>query len=130
LANSPFKAGPKAEPKPPSPVEEQNIPPIIKVAPVKPKPSEAQLKLEEKVRSEILSPESFGSFDEFPYYLDPALKRHLINSAYIFLDKPEYEAYTKEIPTLSRRILLSGEPGMVAVCLINMLEVLKYSKKR
>lgn len=121
---SPYKPMSKASDlnKPPSPFSDDPMGasatplpiPAAKPVPVKTKPSEAQLKLEEKVRSEILPPDSFLSFDEFPYYLDPTLKRLLVSSAYIFMERPEFEAYTKEIPTLSRRILLSGEPGVNA----------------
>lgn len=94
-----------------SPATEDTLITSTKVVPMK-QPSEAQLKFEEKVRQEVISSATFGTFDELPYHLDPTLKRLLISSVYIFLERPEYEAYTKEIPTLSRRILLAGEPGM------------------
>jgi len=75
---------------------------------------EAQRIFLEKLTSHVLPPKVTAefSFDKFPYpYLDGALKRILVNSAYLFLRRPEYEGYTRDIPTLSRRILLYGPAG-------------------
>lgn len=70
------------------------------------------------------------SFDKFPYFLrcDVSLqtpcriradaeprsddvKRQLINCVYVYLLRPELGKFTAELPTVSRRILLTGPPG-------------------
>lgn len=51
-----------------------------------------------------------ASFESFPYYLSDAVKQLLINSAFVYLEKPEFVKYLSDLP-LSRRILLSGPPG-------------------
>ncbi len=52
------------------------------------------------------------SFEEFPYHVNQETKDMLINSAFLFLKKPEYVKFTSDLSTVSRKILLSGPPGM------------------
>lgn len=39
------------------------------------------------------------------------MKRQLINCVYVYLLRPELGKFTAELPTVSRRILLTGPPG-------------------
>jgi len=76
------------------------------------KGTEYKAQLMQKIESLFISPEDINvTFDQFPYYIDENVKNMLINAAYIYLEKPQYTKFTKSLPTLSRRILLSGQKG-------------------
>eukprot|EP00028_Trichosphaerium_sp_Am-I-7-wt_P010001 CAMPEP_0168536988 /NCGR_PEP_ID=MMETSP0405-20121227/19995_1 /TAXON_ID=498012 /ORGANISM="Trichosphaerium sp, Strain Am-I-7 wt" /LENGTH=1003 /DNA_ID=CAMNT_0008565335 /DNA_START=399 /DNA_END=3410 /DNA_ORIENTATION=+ len=51
------------------------------------------------------------SFDDFPEYLSEQLQKLLITSLHIFLVRPDFVKYTKELGNISRRLLLCGQPG-------------------
>lgn len=52
-------------------------------------------------------------FEDFPYQLDDYFKKLLINVSYVFLSRHDIAARLKDVPALSRRILLSGPKGSV-----------------
>ncbi|XP_010069946.2 uncharacterized protein LOC104456788 isoform X1 [Eucalyptus grandis] len=51
------------------------------------------------------------SFENFPYYLSDTTKNVLIASTYLRLKRSEFVKYSKDLPTLCPRILLSGPAG-------------------
>mmetsp|Transcript_41691 Transcript_41691/g.69447 ORF Transcript_41691/g.69447 Transcript_41691/m.69447 type:complete len:1481 (-) Transcript_41691:1256-5698(-) len=76
--------------------------------------SKAQHKqiVRDELLKKVLKPDDIMiTFDSFPYYLSEDVKQLLINSAYLFLKRPEFVKYTSELSTVSRRILLTGPVG-------------------
>eukprot|EP01125_Pyxidicula_operculata_P011994 TRINITY_DN3934_c0_g1_i1.p1 TRINITY_DN3934_c0_g1~~TRINITY_DN3934_c0_g1_i1.p1 ORF type:complete len:1193 (-),score=351.43 TRINITY_DN3934_c0_g1_i1:488-3868(-) len=66
----------------------------------------------DKLLKSFIKPDQITtSFDSFPYHVDEGLKNLLINSVYLFLEKPSYIKFTKLIAAMSRRILLVGPKG-------------------
>ncbi|KAH9299134.1 hypothetical protein KI387_030816, partial [Taxus chinensis] len=51
------------------------------------------------------------SFDDFPYYLSKKTKSLLIESMFIHLKRNEFTKFTKELSTISPKLLLCGPPG-------------------
>eukprot|EP01124_Arcella_intermedia_P036811 TRINITY_DN9717_c0_g1_i1.p1 TRINITY_DN9717_c0_g1~~TRINITY_DN9717_c0_g1_i1.p1 ORF type:complete len:1346 (+),score=342.86 TRINITY_DN9717_c0_g1_i1:552-4040(+) len=73
---------------------------------------EFKTQLIQKIEGLFLKPEDMQiTFDSFPYYLHPHLQNLLVNTVYLYLEKPEFSKYAKSIPMMSRRILLSGQKG-------------------
>jgi hypothetical protein len=76
------------------------------------KGAEFKAQLMQKIESLFIYPDDISvTFDQFPYYLSENVKEMLINAAFIYLEKPQFTKYAKSIPSLSRRILLSGQKG-------------------
>jgi len=76
------------------------------------KGAEYRSQLMQKIEDLFISSDQLTvTFDQFPYYLSDNVKNMLINAAFIYLEKPQFTKYTKSIPTLSRRIQLSGQKG-------------------
>ncbi|GLJ47459.1 hypothetical protein SUGI_1001600 [Cryptomeria japonica] len=78
-------------------------------------PSEAHAKcqiLKEQLRKGIVDGrETHVSFDDFPYYLSEKTKSLLIASTFIHLKRNEFAQFTKKLPNVSPKILMSGPQG-------------------
>eukprot|EP00761_Pharyngomonas_kirbyi_P013801 gb/GECH01013830.1/.p1 GENE.gb/GECH01013830.1/~~gb/GECH01013830.1/.p1 ORF type:complete len:1210 (+),score=345.92 gb/GECH01013830.1/:1-3630(+) len=66
----------------------------------------------EQLQKHIISAEDIPkSFDNFEYFLNPHIQKQLLNSAFMFLKKPEFAKYVSKMPSLSKKIMLCGDPG-------------------
>ncbi|KAF8015092.1 hypothetical protein BT93_H0785 [Corymbia citriodora subsp. variegata] len=66
----------------------------------------------ESLEQAISNPDNIEvSFENFPYYLSDTTKNVLIASTYLRLKRSEFVKYSKDLPTLCPRILLSGPAG-------------------
>ncbi|KAI6695752.1 hypothetical protein NL676_023462 [Syzygium grande] len=66
----------------------------------------------ESLEQAISNPDNIEvSFENFPYYLSDTTKNVLIASTYLRLKHSEFVKYSKDLPTLCPRILLSGPAG-------------------
>ncbi|XP_057813137.2 uncharacterized protein LOC131027164 [Cryptomeria japonica] len=78
-------------------------------------PSEAHAKcqtLKEQLRKGIVDGrETCVSFDDFPYYLSKKTKSLLIASTFTHLKRNEFVQFTKKLPNVSPKILMSGPQG-------------------
>ncbi|GLJ48048.1 hypothetical protein SUGI_1014540 [Cryptomeria japonica] len=78
-------------------------------------PSEAHGKcqtLKEQLRKGIVDGrETHVSFDDFPYYLSKKTKSLLIASTFTHLKRNEFAQFTRKLPNVSPKILMSGPQG-------------------
>ncbi|GLJ47454.1 hypothetical protein SUGI_1001530 [Cryptomeria japonica] len=78
-------------------------------------PSEAHTKcqtLKEQLRKGIVDGrETRVSFDDFPYYLSKKTKSLLIASTFAHLKRNEFAQFTRKLPNVSSKILMSGPQG-------------------
>ncbi|CAN6306673.1 unnamed protein product [Urochloa humidicola] len=71
----------------------------------------SQLLKEDLINSMVDSSNISESFDSCPYYLSEHTKCALMSSAYVHLECKNYFKFTKDISSLSQRVLLSGPTG-------------------
>ncbi|RLN39141.1 hypothetical protein C2845_PM01G14810 [Panicum miliaceum] len=68
--------------------------------------------LKEDLVNAMVDPSNISeSFDSCPYYLSKHSKCALLSSAYVHLECKNYFKFTKDISSLSQRVLLSGPTG-------------------
>ncbi|KAG2540841.1 hypothetical protein PVAP13_9NG584900 [Panicum virgatum] len=68
--------------------------------------------LKEDLVNAMVDPSNISeSFDNCPYYLSEHSKCALLSSAYLHLECKNYFKFTKDISSLSQRVLLSGPAG-------------------
>ncbi|XP_025792636.1 uncharacterized protein LOC112873794 isoform X2 [Panicum hallii] len=68
--------------------------------------------LKEDLVNAMVDPSNISeSFDSCPYYLSEHSKCALLSSAYVHLECKNYFKFTKDISSLSQRVLLSGPTG-------------------
>jgi hypothetical protein len=68
--------------------------------------------LKEDLVNALVDPSNISeSFDSCPYYLSEHSKCALLSSAYVHLECKNYFKFTKDISSLSQRVLLSGPTG-------------------
>ncbi|CAN6320024.1 unnamed protein product [Urochloa humidicola] len=68
--------------------------------------------LKEDLINAMVDPSNISeSFDSCPYYLSEHTKCALMSSAYVHLECKNYFKFTKDISSLSQRVLLSGPTG-------------------
>ncbi|CAL4914346.1 unnamed protein product [Urochloa decumbens] len=68
--------------------------------------------LKEDLVNAMVDPSNISeSFDSCPYYLSEHTKCALMSSAYVHLECKNYFKFTKDISSLSQRVLLSGPTG-------------------
>ncbi|ONL97962.1 AAA-type ATPase family protein [Zea mays] len=70
-----------------------------------------QLIKEDLINATVDASDIFESFDSCPYYLSDHTKCALMSSAYVHLHCKDYLKFTKDISSLSQRVLLSGPTG-------------------
>ncbi|TKV96163.1 hypothetical protein SEVIR_9G411200v4 [Setaria viridis] len=71
----------------------------------------SQLLKEDLINATVDPSNISESFDSCPYYLSEHTKCALLSSAYVHLECKNYFKFTKEISSLSQRVLLSGPTG-------------------
>ncbi|XP_066380172.1 uncharacterized protein [Miscanthus floridulus] len=70
-----------------------------------------QLVKEDLINATVDASDISESFDSCPYYLSEHTKCALMSSAYVHLHCKNYFKFTKDISSLSQRVLLSGPTG-------------------
>ncbi|KAJ1297172.1 hypothetical protein BS78_01G357300 [Paspalum vaginatum] len=70
-----------------------------------------QLQKEDMINAMVDASNISESFDSCPYYLSEHTKCALLSSAYVNLNCKNYLEFTKDISSLSQRVLLSGPTG-------------------
>ncbi|WVZ56910.1 hypothetical protein U9M48_007376 [Paspalum notatum var. saurae] len=70
-----------------------------------------QLQKEDMINAMVDASNISESFDSCPYYLSEHAKCALLSSAYVHLHCKNYFKFTKDISSLSQRVLLSGPTG-------------------
>lgn len=74
--------------------------------------SAAKERFRQVFRAKLLRPEDTAvSFENFVYYLSEDVRRMLVSSAFVFLQRPEFAKFASDLSSLSRKILLSGPSG-------------------
>ncbi|KAF8721067.1 hypothetical protein HU200_023482 [Digitaria exilis] len=71
----------------------------------------SQLIKEDLIKATVDASDISESFDSCPYYLSEHTKCALLSSAYVHLQCKNYVKFTKDISSLSQRVLLSGPTG-------------------